>query len=454
MQQERSVFVGKRIGKASLFSAAGLTGSVISKKARETRFVQRASGTIPVTELLECVCNAAVAGTVSYNDLAGRMEAACGVSVSRQAYWERINTDNCVAFFKAILAAIIFQKLDRQGVSFVKNCKQFKRILIQDSTIIQLPARLMAIFSGVRNATAAICNARIQGVYDLCAGQFISFSIDPYSKNDVSVAGQIDAQPGDLILRDRGYFLIETIGEFKSRGIDTISRYKHVTKLFDPETGEEINLLHLLSSKGEVDMMVLAGKEKNIRVRLLATPVTEEVANMRRMKAKKEMNGHAPSQELLRLMSWSIFIVTIENPALTVRHVMKLYGLRWRIESIFKTWKSYFSFDKLHNVSARQLHVLLTARLITISLAYHGAFVPLSNKIFRRANRQLSLMKFMRYVQQNLSLLPQMLNPEQWSPVLLNAIAYYCSYDKRRRQHFIDNQISIFAELRIMQTLA
>jgi IS4 transposase len=40
---------------------------------------------------------------------------------------------------------------------------------------------------------------------------------------------------------------------------------------------------------------------------------------------------------------------------------MALYGLRWRIENIFKTWKSNFSFGKVHTVSEQQLRVLLTA---------------------------------------------------------------------------------------------
>jgi hypothetical protein len=286
-------------------------------------------------------------------------------------------------------------------------------------------------------------------VYDLCSGQFISFSIDPYSKNDFSAAREIEAQPGDLILRDRGYFLIEVIETFKNKGIDTINRYKHGTTLYDSETSKEINLIELLSLKGTVDMMVLAGKKKNIKVRLLAIPAAEEVANLRRMKAKKETNGHAPSQELLWLMSWSIFIVTIETPAITINHIVALYGLRWRIENIFKTWKSNFSFDKLHNVSEKQLHVLLTARLIVITLSYQGAFAPLCCEVRRRSNQQLSLMKFMRYVRQNLSLLPQLLNPHLWTADLLDALAYYCTYDKRQRQHFVDNCNSIFAALEI-----
>lgn len=444
----------KSVVASSLFKACGLQEELIGRIARQTHFTQRASGKISVPALLECVCEEAGKGTLSYNDLAARVQSTTGTIISRQAYWERMNTEACVAFFQAILARVLLQKLNKREVDGLKSCALFQRILIQDSTVLQLPARLFETFSGARNSHTTACNARIQGVYDLCSGQFIQFSIDPYSKNDVSVACQIQAKPGDLILRDRGYFLIEAIGAFKANGIETISRYKHATALYDTETKEEIHLKELLSGGQSVDRMVLAGAKKNIRVRLLAVPVSEEVANLRRMKARKETKGHAPSQELLHLMSWSIFIVTPEKAALTVHQVMRLYGLRWRIENIFKTWKSNFRFDQLHNVSEKQLYVLLTARLILICLAYHGAYVPLYAEVRRRSNKPLSLMKFMRYVCQNLELLPPMLCPGFWTAGLLDAIAYYCTYDKRKRQHFHANCDSIFAELKITSALA
>ena len=47
------------------------------------------------------------------------------------------------------------------------------------------------------------------------------------------------------------------------------------------------------------------------KVRLVAAPVCEEVANQRRMKAKKENKGHNPSDEILALMAWTIYLTTI-----------------------------------------------------------------------------------------------------------------------------------------------
>jgi len=114
------------------------------------------------------------------------------------------------------------------------------------------------------------------------------------------------------------------------------------------------------------------------------------------MKAKKEMKGHAPSHELLQLISWTIFLTTIVDPALTFKEILPLYSLRWRIENIFKTWKSYFNFQKVHNVPEIQLRVLLQARLIMITLAYERLFLPLLAQLYRTSGKVVSLIKFMR----------------------------------------------------------
>ncbi|MFZ4397366.1 MAG: IS4 family transposase [Kiritimatiellia bacterium] len=427
----------------SVFSACGLSAERVGRIARETGFSQRSGGKIAASELLSHFCVEAIKGTVSNNDIAATMQAKTGVSASRQAYWLRLDNDGLV-FFKAVLAEVIRAKLTTDAWAL---CPFYKRILIQDSTLIQLPDRLFACFSGVKNATTTTCNARIQGIYDLCAGRFVQFSIDPYSKNDLAVAPEIQVEAGDLVLRDRGYFWPSIMVTNKARGADTISRYKHKTTLYDVKTQAKIDLLNLLTTYGKIDMHVLAGENKDMHLRLMAIPVPEEVANLRRMKAKKETKGHAPSAEVLALMSWSIFITTIENPSITINEIMAIYGLRWRIENIFKTWKSHFSFAKLHPVSENQLRILLTARLIMISICFHHAYVPLCNVILRLSNKQLSLMKFMRYVRQNPTQLPGLLLRGRRNSQLLDAVARYCTYDKRKRLNFVDNVRALFADL-------
>jgi hypothetical protein len=414
-----------------LFVCAGLDRDNIRKLAFETGFCKRAPRKIQPSDFLTHLCLQSAEGTVSYNDLAARIEAYAGVAASRQAYWERTD-EACARFFQSVLEHIMLSKCNPGTIAAIHRRARFKRILLQDSTILKLPLRLFAAFSGVKNAHAAACNARVQGIYDLLSGQFVQFSIDPYSKNDQAAALEIPAQEGDLILRDRGYFRMSVMEYHKRAGADSISRYKHPTVLYDPATGEKINLLELLTRVGFADMLVGTGPEQTVPIRLIAFPVSEETANVRRMRAKKEMN-YPPSQELLQLMSWTIFFTTITDSSITFQEILALYGLRWRIENIFKTWKSHFNFEKIHNVPEIQLQVLLKARLIMITLAYERLFLPLSQRLGIR----ISLMKFMRYITQNVSYIPRLINSALPSPELCRAVQRYCAYDKRKRPNFV-----------------
>lgn len=426
----------KRISDpCDLFSCVGLSRKKIRKLAFETGFFKRNSGKITAPDFLVHLCLESISGTASYNDLAARIEAQTGISASRQAYWERTN-EPCLRFFQRILEHVMFSKCDPHQIQSIKRRARFNRILLQDSTIIKLPLRLFETFSGVKNAHTAVCNARIQGIYDLLSGQFIQFSIDPYSKNDQAASMGIPIQAGDLILRDRGYFRIEVVAKHKRAGADSINRYKHTTTMYDPTTGEKIDLLELLSQKGSVDMLVDAGPERTISIRLIAFPTPEEAANLRRMKAKKEMNGHAPSKELLKLMSWTIFLTTITDTSIVFKDIAALYRLRWRIENIFKTWKSHFNFQKVHNIPETQLRVLLNARLIMITLIYQKLYMPLLSQLYRTKGKVVSLLKFTRYTTRNLEILPRLSNSLTTSAELLEAVLRYCTYGSRKRLTF------------------
>ena len=106
----------------------------------------------------------------------------------------------------------------------------------------------------------------------------------------------------------------------------------------------------------------MLNNEAGTIVRLLAFPVSKEVADNRRRKAKNESRKD-PTQEYLESLCWSVYITTITDERIDYTFIYKAYGLRWRIEIIFKCWKSNMGFDKIHNVSRVQLKVLLVEEI-------------------------------------------------------------------------------------------
>lgn len=388
-------------------------------------------------DLLALMCLESQKGSPSYNDLAARFDALYNISTSKQAFWKRVNTA-CVVFFQASLALLIRLKVADQEKEAMKACGKYNRVIIQDSTIVKLPVSLFDQFSGVSNGHHQVCNARIQGIYDLLSGCFLYFSIDPYSKNDLLVAPDLELCDKDLVLRDRGYFSHMEMARHVTAGADCIYRYKCRLTYLDPVSRQPINLIALLKKYRYLDMDVRLNNPEQTMVRLVASPVSQQVANSRRMKAKKEVHGRNPSADVLKLMEWTIFITTIPRSEADFNKILKIYRLRWQIEIIFKTWKSNLNFDKIHHVSFNQLQILLTARLTMIVLCMHKLYWPLKKRIYHLYNRDLSMFKFMNYIMKNQgqvfllikSILHQ--NAEQNSRIYSNLIRY-CAYDKRKR---------------------
>lgn len=409
--------------------------------AYETGFMKRRSKKIDPPFFLANLCLSALEGSPSYNDLAARFHADYNISASKQAFWKRADA-SCVLFLKTVLERVIIQKLNKDDSLAIKICKQYNRVLVQDSTIIKLPLRLFDVFSGVANGNTAVCNARIQGVYDLVAGCFISFSIDPYSKNDLTAAPELQIQKGDLVLRDRGYSTYEEIRRHINSGSDCIYRHKFKSVYIEPLTQMNINLTALLIEKGDLDIVVCLPDNERTKVRLIAKPVDPEIANLRRMKAKKEMRGHNPSPEVLFLMSWTIFITTIPKDQADFQQILKLYKLRWRIEIIFKIFKSHMNFSKIHNVSEQQLNLILTERFIMIVLCIHFIYKPYCILIANIYNKQLSMIKFIHYLMKNSSVMVMTLkhhsNKISYLKNHLQSVVRYCTYEKRKRQNFND----------------
>ncbi len=428
------------------FEKAGLSEEKINLLSVKTGFIQRCRK-IKAIEFLISMVIESIRGCVSCNDLAAAVEAESGILASRQAYHQKIS-EATLDFFKAVLALLINAQT---ATSLHSRFRRFKRILIQDSTVIKLPSKLMSGFSGVRNARTQTCNARIQSVFNVISGLFTHWSIHPYSQNDVSVAGDLMIEAGDLILRDRGYFTIAECQRMIDANADFVSRYKHKTTFYDPQTGSELDLCRLLDTDIRIDRNVHMGIYGQTEVRLLAVEVPQEVAARRRQKAKHDCKGHNPSKDVLFLMGWTIFITSLTSKEMTMDDFIELYGLRWKIETIFKTWKSHLSFDKIHIVSEIQLRLILIARFMAVLLFYEKLYTPLLYRVYRENQKIVSLMKLIRYISRNLNALPQLIGALSGSVRCLKVITQYCTYDRRKRPNFIEKEINILTTMEAME---
>ena len=140
-------------------------------------------------------------------------------------------------------------------------------------------------------------------------------------------------------------------------------------------------------------------------------------------------------------MSWTIFITTIPAEMASFKKILDIYSLRWRIEIIFKAWKSHAAFGKVHNVSEIQLRILLMARLIMVVVFTHYVYYPYASIIRSKFKREISLLKLFRFITNNLERVELLLFSEcnKNRNVAETNLLKYCTYDKRARLNF--NQI-------------
>ncbi len=426
-----------------LLNEIGIDDEFLTKTAYETSLIKR-QRLIKPSDILFATCFEAINGTASFNDIASKIDAIGGSSVSRQAIWKKA-TLPCIDFFKRVLEKCMISKIEKGGF---KNQTKYKRILVQDSTIIKLPFRLFEIFSGVSNGHSKVCNARIQGVYDLISEEFIEFSIDPYSKNDLKVSADLQIQKYDLTLRDRGYFTVDEIERHIDNQADCIFRYKHRTTILDSITEEKIDILDILKKKNSLDMMVKLGPKSKTAVRIIGYQISEELANNRRHKAKKE-NKSTPSKEYLELLSWSIYITNIPIEEADHQAIHKFYSLRWRIEIIFKNWKSNMAFDKIHNVSKIQLEILMLARFIIIIIFSQTMYSKARSVVKEFSKKDLSMLKLTHYLCRNPEqinkLITGLINYPKSTHASIESISKYCTYEKRKRTNFVELMYEIMA---------
>ena len=258
------------------------------------------------------------------------------------------------AFVVALLEQVLQTKIadleqtNKDNLLNKSILSKFKNILLSDSTCQTLPSNLSSVFPSTGNQTKKItATMRVQVIYNYTQKAFSYFDLGHLRENDQSSSDNIlgIAKMGDLVLRDLGYFSLEVFKQMISLGIFFISRFHYSTSVLDPETEVKIDLLSLLNGKTELDTEVKLGLKAKLKVRLVAQKLPKAVAEKRIEKAKKDRNtkaNHTPNY--YELLKWEIFITNVNIDVLSVSQINHLYQLRWFIEIIFKTWKSYFNF--------------------------------------------------------------------------------------------------------------
>jgi len=401
---------------------AGVKNALSKKKLG----VVRMRNIIP-EKLLATVIQKSNDGEWSYMGLAKCYALFTGVLVSKQAIW-KATKQYIFLYLQYVLSALLSDNIDK---SLCKSTGLFRRILLEDSTTTKLPNKFKKFFPGSANKNGSNSSFKVQTLYDIVTESFIKFKITPYTDNDLKMSGEILplVKAKDLIIRDMGYFVIDHFKTIIGKGAFFLSRLKQPITLYDIND-KKIDLFKLLKDPKVIDMQILLGSSK-LPTRLLAIPLSKKEARKRREKANK--NDRVNYSKLYKfLLSWNLMITNIEPEDCDAEQIYQLYSLRWRIESIFKMWKSYMNFKEYNNfASLEQLLITITSKLIFFTIIHQVAIKTFVDEIEKERDREVSFFQLYNLIQEDIqAFVSAIFNPSKRS-FYMKLIIKTCLYEKR-----------------------
>jgi len=411
-----------------------LSTRTINKVAHATGYIQRKSFTICPKNFILGFMLMISKQRNTYTDWSTEIGLIEGRTISKQALHERMRPQT-ERFVKNVVKELISRQVSMNPSQKLKGVlSHFGSVMIDDSTTISLPDALAGEFPG--NVTNGIkkAQAKIHAMYNMTENNFAFLKVHSFTNNDQSLSPDVLSylKAGDLCLRDLGFTILDVVSAFVEKGIYFIARKSYSSKVYDVETKKEINLLKELCKKKFIDQQVILGKEKQVKVRLIAIAVPAEQAAIRRRKARADRDKRLNhSNEYYQLLGYSIYITNITPLNCNAEEIYQLYKLRWRIEIIFKSWKSCFSIEKIfHNQCKNSIRVkciiyLLLLYIFLFHVIWWNYYEAKVNK--NTEQLELSILKLARFFRNHFA---QIITTSVVR--LFKQIITHCRYDKRK----------------------
>jgi predicted GIY-YIG superfamily endonuclease len=381
------------------------TAEHIEAAARRTGFVKRASKMTGKLFLALVTFGVWSDATTTLAQLAAKVtQLDDQLEVSPEAIYQRMNK-NALAFLQDLISQALAKVHALAHVCDEGLFPAFTKVYLADSTGFELPNNLHDLFPG-SGGSAAKAGAKIQAVWDYKSSVFDHFALTPWNIPDQKYIDSVVAlaQKGVLFLFDLGYFKIKAFARIADAGAYFLSRLNHQTTILHTDAGR-LQPLDLASYLTPVvgpclETAIFLGAKERVACRLVASRVPEPIVNARRRNAHKKAKkkGYTPSKAHLTLLAWNLFITNVPHTIWKMEAIFKAYPLRWQIELIFKSWKSYLHLASIKTKKADTTLCYLYGRMLLILLTY-ALYPQMRATVWLKKKRELSVLKLVRHFQ-------------------------------------------------------
>lgn len=414
--------------------AQGLAGINLEKIARESGWQRRRGKKLHVANWVKALMGCAWQSDGRLGQWAWQVGLVQGQPISVQGLHRRVNLQ-AVEMVKQLWGLLLAQEMEKRWPKLLPKLKGFSRVLVQDSTCVKLPACLQDRYPGSANRTGLpMSQARLDVIYELRSGRLLRLGLSGFRRNDQAGSGDVLGlcRKGDLLIRDLGYAVFGVWKQLMDEGVTLLSRIPHMDRLCLEKEGRILDLLRTVRGQSVVDMQVMVGLEHRLPMRLVAVRVPEQVAAMRRRKARQDRDGRVNhSKRYMELLGWNIFLTNLDVQSFSPQEVVQAYGLRWRIEVFFKACKQSLHLTRWHHrASACAVELSLQVRLL--GLLWISRFYSLCQE--QAGSVPLSLLKVFAWISLEWRTL--------WSPPvsmtsLTRLLLYHSRYHKRKKSNYI-----------------
>ncbi len=374
---------------------------MINAIAKRTGFVKRSRKLAApdfVNTLMFSSCNQA---TTSLPDMTADLSQQFSVDISKEGLHKKFSAEG-VCFLKELLKIQLSQQVSLQEHTDLK--KHFTAINIKDSSKFSLPDIYNGDYPGFGNFSKTNGLMNLQYEYDLVSGKWIVLELTSVKRNDQQDSKQTieSLKQGELYVRDLGYItptylkaVVEKEAYFLNRLPPQANMYTCENK---PMDWKQVARKLKKTGMQALDMDVLIYQRELLKCRLVIEMVTDDEYRNRLRQAERSAKKHGVglSKDHKLRCRYNAFITNVDREILPIEKIRKTYYLRWQIELVFKTWKSFFEINKVKKVKKERMECQLLAKLLWVLLNWRF-FQSCNHYVQEHApEKGVSLLKFFK----------------------------------------------------------